>query len=284
MESAAPRLLALLSLLQTRPQWTAGELAERLRVTPRTVRRDMTRLRDLGYPVDAEPGPHGGYRLGSGAALPPLLLSDDEAVAVVVGLRLATGHGVTGFEESAVAALAKLEQVMPSRLRHRVGAVQAATVPARRPGRPPGRRRHHRVGRPGVPGARAPPVRLRRQRRPGDRAAGRALPAGARRAAVVPGGVRPVAARLADVPARPHARARRSTARASCGTRSPTRSPWWSTGWPSTPTTTGPWSPCPCRSTRRSRSSRDRWGCWSRPTTGVACASAATSTGWPGSW
>ena len=129
MESAAPRLLALLSLLQTRPTWTADELAERLLVTTRTIRRDMARLRDLGYPVDAEPGPHGGYRLGSGAALPPLLLSDDEAVAVVVGLRLATGHGVTGFEESAVAALAKLEQVMPSHLRHRVAAVQAATVP-----------------------------------------------------------------------------------------------------------------------------------------------------------
>lgn len=129
MESAAPRLLALLSLLQMRPMWTAAELAERLEITTRTVRRDMSRLRDLGYPVDADPGPHGGYRLGSGAALPPLLLTDDEAVAVVVGLRLATGHGVTGFEESALAALAKLEQVMPSRLRHRVGAVQAATIP-----------------------------------------------------------------------------------------------------------------------------------------------------------
>ena len=86
-----------------------------------------------GYPVDAEPGPHGGYRLGAGAALPPLLLSDDEAVAVVVGLRVATGHNVAGFEEAAVAALAKLEQVMPPHLRHRIDAVQSATL--RLPGR-----------------------------------------------------------------------------------------------------------------------------------------------------
>src|SRR5262245_25075641 len=129
MKSTAARLLALLSLLQARPSWTAGELAERLDVTTRTVRRDVTHLRDLGYPVDADPGPHGGYRLGAGAALPPLLLTDDEAVAVVIGLRVATGHGVSGFEEAAVAALAKLEQVMPSHLRHRVDALHASTVP-----------------------------------------------------------------------------------------------------------------------------------------------------------
>src|SRR3954464_13506805 len=115
VESPAERLLKLLSLLQARPSWTATELADRLDVTTRTVRRDMSRLRDLGYPVNAEVGPHGGYQLGAGAALPPLLLSDDEAVAIVVGLRVASGHSVSGFEESAVAALAKLEQVMPSR-------------------------------------------------------------------------------------------------------------------------------------------------------------------------
>ncbi|MGZ4692431.1 MAG: helix-turn-helix transcriptional regulator [Acidimicrobiales bacterium] len=129
MESPAARLLTLLSLLQARPSWTATELSERMGVTGRTVRRDITQLRELGYPVDAEPGPHGGYRLGAGAALPPLLLTDDEAVAVVVGLRVATGHNVAGFEEAAVAALAKLEQVMPSHLRHRVDAVRTSTLP-----------------------------------------------------------------------------------------------------------------------------------------------------------
>jgi len=129
VESPAARLLNLLSLLQARPSWTATELSERMGVTARTVRRDMAHLRELGYPVDAEPGPHGGYRLGAGAALPPLLLTDDEAVAVVVGLRVATGHNVTGFEEAAVAALTKLEQVMPPHLRHRIDAVRAATLP-----------------------------------------------------------------------------------------------------------------------------------------------------------
>jgi predicted DNA-binding transcriptional regulator YafY len=129
VESPAARLLTLLSLLQARPSWTATELSDRMAVTPRTVRRDISQLRELGYPVDAEPGPHGGYRLGSGAALPPLLLTDDEAVAVVVGLRVATGHNVTGFEEASVAALAKLEQVMPSHLRHRIDAVHTSTVP-----------------------------------------------------------------------------------------------------------------------------------------------------------
>jgi len=129
VESPAARLLTLLSLLQTRPSWTAPELSDRMGVTARTVRRDIAQLRELGYPVDAEPGPHGGYRLGSGAALPPLLLTDDEAVAVVVGLRVATGHNVAGFEEAAVAALAKLEQVMPSHLRHRIDAVHTSTVP-----------------------------------------------------------------------------------------------------------------------------------------------------------
>src|SRR5262245_49719415 len=105
MESPAERLLALLSLLQSRPHWNATEVADRLGVTPRTVRRDVTRLRDLGYPVLAEPGPTGGYQLGAGGALPPLLLSDDEAVAVALGLRAAATGGVSGFEDSAIAAL-----------------------------------------------------------------------------------------------------------------------------------------------------------------------------------
>jgi predicted DNA-binding transcriptional regulator YafY len=136
MESSAGRLLALLSLLQMRPHWSASELASRLNVTPRTVRRDVTRLRDLGYPVEAEPGPLGGYQLGAGGVLPPLLLSDDEAVAVAVGLRLAASGGVIGSEDAAIAALAKLEQVLPARLRERVGALNAATVLLRSPGDP----------------------------------------------------------------------------------------------------------------------------------------------------
>ena len=128
MQSPAERLLSLLSLLQSRPHWTADELAGRLAITPRTVRRDVTRLRDLGYPVLAEPGPGGGYQLGAGGALPPLLLSDDEAIAVALGLRAAATGGVAGFEDSAIAALAKIEQVLPTRLRERVLALTVATI------------------------------------------------------------------------------------------------------------------------------------------------------------
>ena len=131
------RLLRLLSLLQQRPSWTAAELAERLGVTERTVRRDVTRLRDLDYPVDAEAGPHGGYRLGRGGALPPLLLADDEAVAVAVGLRLAADGSVSGLDDATVSALAKLEQVLPARLAARVRAVHETTAELR--GRDPDR-------------------------------------------------------------------------------------------------------------------------------------------------
>ena len=128
MESSSARLLALLSLLQSRPHWSAPELAERLSITTRTVRRDIRRLRELGYPVVAEAGPAGGYELGAGGRLPPLLLTDDESVAVAVGLRAAASGGVIGYEEAAVAALAKLEQVLPARLRERVLALNSATV------------------------------------------------------------------------------------------------------------------------------------------------------------
>ena len=129
MESPAGRLLRLLSLLQMKPTWTAEELADRLAITTRTVRRDVTRLRDLGYPVLAAPGRFGGYQLGPGGALPPLLLSDDEAVAVAIGLRAAANGGVIGIEDAALAALAKLEQVLPVPLRERLQALHAATVP-----------------------------------------------------------------------------------------------------------------------------------------------------------
>ncbi|MFJ9040376.1 helix-turn-helix transcriptional regulator [Streptomyces sp. NPDC102406] len=123
------RLLQLLSLLQTPREWPGGELAERLRVSRRTVRRDIDRLRDLGYPVQASMGADGGYRLIAGKALPPLVLDDEEAVAIAVGLRAGAGHAVEGIEEASVRALAKLEQVLPSRLRHRVSTLQAATIP-----------------------------------------------------------------------------------------------------------------------------------------------------------
>ncbi len=121
------RLLHLLALLQRQPTWTADALAQRLEVTARTVRRDVARLRDLGYMVDAEAGPHGGYRLVGGQALPPLALTDDEAVAATIALRSAAGSGVTGVDEAALTALAKLEQVLPTRLRSRVRAVDTAT-------------------------------------------------------------------------------------------------------------------------------------------------------------
>ncbi|HEV8374516.1 MAG TPA: YafY family protein [Actinomycetota bacterium] len=128
MLQTSTRLLRLLSLLQARAAWSGPELADRLGVTTRTVRNDVERLRQLGYPVHATPGVGGGYRLGAGAALPPLLLDDDEAVAVAVGLRTAANGSVTGIQETSVRALTKLEQLLPSRLRHRVNAVAAATV------------------------------------------------------------------------------------------------------------------------------------------------------------
>ncbi|WP_067467749.1 helix-turn-helix transcriptional regulator [Actinomadura macra] len=129
MLGTSARLLRLLSLLQSRADWTGAELAERLGVSPRTVRYDIGKLRDLGYPVHATPGVTGGYRLGAGARLPPLLLDDEEAVAVAVSLRTAAGGTVTGIEETSLRALAKLEQVLPSRLRHRVGALHGYMVP-----------------------------------------------------------------------------------------------------------------------------------------------------------
>ncbi|MEV5961343.1 WYL domain-containing protein [Kribbella sp. NPDC051952] len=124
MDTAA-RLLRLLSLLQSRQQWDGADLAARLGITPRTVRRDVTRLRSLGYPIEAEAGIGGGYRLGPGGRLPPLLLEDEEAVAVAVGLRVATTTTVSGVEQAAISALAKLHQVLPVRLREQVAAIGA---------------------------------------------------------------------------------------------------------------------------------------------------------------
>ncbi|MFF5212749.1 helix-turn-helix transcriptional regulator [Streptosporangium sp. NPDC000396] len=129
MADTTGRVLRLLSLLQAHREWPGPELAERLKVSPRTLRRDIDRLRELGYPVHATTGPAGGYRLEAGTAMPPLLLDDEEAVAIAVGLRTAAGGTVAGIEETSARALAKLEQVLPSRLRRRVNTLQTQTVP-----------------------------------------------------------------------------------------------------------------------------------------------------------
>ena len=121
------RLLELLSLLQGRRDWPGSELADRLEVSCRTIRRDVERLRGLGYPVESLTGPSGGYRLRAGSAMPPLLLDDEEAIAIAVGLRTAARASVAGIEETAVRALVKLEQVLPAHLRRRVGALGSAT-------------------------------------------------------------------------------------------------------------------------------------------------------------
>lgn len=125
MLETSGRLLALLSLLQARRDWPGALLADRLGVSPRTVRRDVDRLRELGYPVNATKGPDGGYRLDAGAELPPLLFDDEQAVAVAVALR--TG-AIPGAEEGALRALATIRQVMPARLRARLDALEVTTV------------------------------------------------------------------------------------------------------------------------------------------------------------
>ncbi|MBV0920359.1 helix-turn-helix transcriptional regulator [Mycobacteroides chelonae] len=128
MLETSTRLLRLLSLLQTRPDWTGPELARKLAVSTRTIRTDVERLRTLGYPIGALPGVGGGYRLGPGSSLPPLLLDDEETVAVAVGLRTAANGAVDGVEEASLRALAKLQQVMPSRLRRLVDTLLAVTA------------------------------------------------------------------------------------------------------------------------------------------------------------
>jgi predicted DNA-binding transcriptional regulator YafY len=128
MRTTSIRLLDLLSLLQARRDWPGPELAERLEVSRRTVRRDVERLRALGYPVESLAGPAGGYRLRAGTAMPPLLLDEEEAIAIAVGLRTAARASVTGIEETAIRALVKLEQVLPAHLRRRVAAIGSATI------------------------------------------------------------------------------------------------------------------------------------------------------------
>ncbi len=130
MANTSSRTLRLLSLLQTHRYWPGAELADRLGVSVRTLRRDVDRLRELGYPVEANRGVDGGYQLAAGAAMPPLVLDDEEAVALAVGLQAAAQGGVAGVAEASVRALAKVVPVMPARLRRRVEALRTATVPA----------------------------------------------------------------------------------------------------------------------------------------------------------
>ncbi|WP_199432061.1 helix-turn-helix transcriptional regulator [Qaidamihabitans albus] len=130
MANTSARMLRLLSLLQTHRYWPGSDLADRLQVSERTLRRDIDRLRDLGYPVEASRGVAGGYQLQSGAAMPPLLVDGEEAVAIAIGLRTAVGGAVDGIEETSVRALTKVVQVMPPRLRRRLDALRTYTVPA----------------------------------------------------------------------------------------------------------------------------------------------------------
>src|SRR5688500_18712976 len=127
MPKTSARLLSLLSLLQARRDWPGALLAERLDISPRTVRRDVDRLRELGYPILATKGPDGGYRLDAGTELPPILFDDEQAVALAVALRTATTAGV-GIEEDAARALNTVRQVMPARLRRRIDTLQVTAV------------------------------------------------------------------------------------------------------------------------------------------------------------
>jgi biotin operon repressor BirA-like protein len=141
MAQTTSRILQLLNLLQTHRQWSGAQLADRLAVTRRTLRRDIDRLRELGYRVEATRGSGGGYRLEAGAELPPLLLTAEEAVTMAIGLRVAAAEGLTDGEQTTLSALAKFEQVLPSALRQRVNAlaaaVQASSTDSRRTPVPP---------------------------------------------------------------------------------------------------------------------------------------------------
>src|ERR1700691_2946561 len=132
MLETSARLLRLLALFQARRYWSGGDLAARLEVTSRTLRRDVDKLRSLGYPIHSTSGAEGGYQLGAGSTMPPLLLDDEEAVAVALGLRLAAAGAIEGVEEASVRALSKIEQILPPRLGRRVAALQSVImIPAR---------------------------------------------------------------------------------------------------------------------------------------------------------
>ena len=202
-ETTSSRLLTLLSLLQGRRDWPGSELADRLEVSARTIRRDVERLRALGYPVESMTGPAGGYQLRAGTAMPPLLLDDDEAIAIAVGLRTAAGGSVTGIEETAVRALVKLEQVLPSHLRRRVQALQNATMTLQGLRRAAGRPAVPDAARRGLPRPRARALRLHRARPGRHPPRGRAARARQRRPPLVPRRLGLRARGLAHVPRRP---------------------------------------------------------------------------------
>jgi biotin operon repressor len=195
--STTSRALAVLNLLQTHRHWPGRELAERLGVTERTVRRDVERLRDLGYRIESVAGVTGGYRLEAGNAIPPLLLDDDEAVAIAVGLRVAAQQRLVGGADTTLTALAKLEQVLPPALRRRVNALATSIRPDAGQGSPVA---------PTVLGE--PALRLHRDRRCADPTPRRPAPALRRRAQLVPRLLGPRPRRLAHLPRRPHRRGR----------------------------------------------------------------------------
>ena len=163
MANTSSRTLRLLSLLQTHRYWPGAELADRLGVSVRTLRRDVDRLRELGYPVEAHRGVDGGYQLAAGAALPPLVVDDEEAVALAIGLQAAAQGAVAGIEESSVRALTKVVQVMPPRLRRRVDALRAVTVPTAGPAGPTVDSSVLATARAGLPGRGTDPLRLHRR-------------------------------------------------------------------------------------------------------------------------
>ncbi len=199
MIQTSARLLQLLSLLQVRREWTGPALAERMQVTERTVRRDIGKLRSLGYPIHASPGVAGGYQLGSGAQLPPLLLDDNEALAVALGLSSVAAGPVAGIGEASVRALAKLEQVLPSRLRTRFASLRNAVTTLASDAAPVdplqltvGFHRHCRPP--------AAEFRLHQGRRRRGPSSGGALPPGGHGAPLVPGRLGLRAGGLAHVP------------------------------------------------------------------------------------
>jgi predicted DNA-binding transcriptional regulator YafY len=202
--TVSARLLQVLSLLQARPSSTGQELADRLGVSARTVRSDIDKLRELGYPVHAVPGVAGGYRLAPGAKLPPLLLDDDEATAAAIGLNSAAGGAVAGIEEAAARALAKARTgpALPAASSDRPPPHLHRHPQARRPDRRPGGTDRHRRG---LPGPAPSPLRLPHPRRRRPAPGGRAAPAGAPRSQVVPRRLGPRPRRLAHLPCRPDA-------------------------------------------------------------------------------
>ena len=205
MSATTIRALRLLSLLQNRRFWPGVELAARLEVSARTLRRDVEQLREMGYPVEAQRGVDGGYQLAAGAALPPLVLSDEEAVSLAVGLQSAVQAGsVVGIEESSVQALSKLIQVMPPRLRQRVDAAGGHDRSGRVRRRCTERRLRCAVGhRPGMSRLRAPHLRVHISGGRSERTTRRPPSAGLARSPLVSGCLGSRQVRLADLPSRP---------------------------------------------------------------------------------